>query len=183
MVRVHPQILENQKLPPKLVTKHIWKDRFKDIRHFEDYLGRNGTIVRKFFLNVSKKEQKKRFLARLDRPDKHWKFSASDVLERGCWDDYQDAYEDMIHHTATDDAPWYVVPADNKWFTRAVVASAVVEALDSLDLKYPKVTKAREKELAAARKKLEAGSEPHAQRIKTTNGHECRAAGCSKPFV
>jgi PPK2 family polyphosphate:nucleotide phosphotransferase len=157
VVRVHPELLEKQKLPPKLVaTKHLWKERFKDIREYEDYLRRNGTMVRKFFLHVSKKEQKKRFLDRLDRPDKHWKFSASDVQERECWDDYQDAYEDMIRHTATEDAPWYVVPADNKWYTRVVVASAVVEALDSLNLKYPKVSKEKEKELAAARKKLEA---------------------------
>ena len=156
VVRVHPELLGKQKLPPKLITKHIWEERFKDICQYENYLGRNGVIVRKFFLHVSKKEQKKRFLARLDRPDKHWKFSASDVQERGCWDDYQDAYEDMIRHTATEDAPWYVVPADNKWYTRVVVASAVVEALDSLNLKYPKVSKEKEKELAAARKKLEA---------------------------
>jgi PPK2 family polyphosphate:nucleotide phosphotransferase len=157
VVRVHPEYLERQKIPPELVTKDIWKERFKDIRGFERYLTRNGVVIRKFFLHVSKKEQKKRFLARLDNPEKNWKFSASDLKERAFWDDYQDAYEDMIRHTATEDAPWYVVPADNKWFTRVVVAAAVVSTLGSLDLAYPKVSPEKLKELAAARRALLAG--------------------------
>jgi PPK2 family polyphosphate:nucleotide phosphotransferase len=154
VVRVHPEYLERQKIPPELVTKDIWKERFKDIRGFERYLTRNGVVIRKFFLHVSKKEQKKRFLARLENPEKNWKFSASDLKEREYWDDYQDAYEDMIRHTATEDAPWYVVPADNKWFTRVVVAAAVVSTLGSLDLAYPKVGPEKLKELAAARRAL-----------------------------
>jgi PPK2 family polyphosphate:nucleotide phosphotransferase len=157
VVRVHPEYLERQKIPPELVTKDIWKERFKDIRSFERYLTRNGVVIRKFFLHVSKKEQKKRFLARLENPEKNWKFSASDLKEREYWDDYQDAYEDMIRHTATEDAPWYVVPADNKWFTRVVVAAAVVSTLGSLDLAYPKVGPDKLKELAAARRALLSG--------------------------
>jgi len=157
VVRVHPEFLERQKLPPEVVTKDIWKERFKDIRGFERYLTRNGVVIRKFFLHVSKKEQKKRFLARLENPEKNWKFAASDLKERAFWDDYQDAYEDMIRHTATEDAPWYVVPADNKWFTRVVVAAAVVSTLGSLDLAYPKVGPEKLKELAAARRALLAG--------------------------
>ncbi len=157
VVRVHPEYLERQKIPPELVTKDIWNERFKDIRGFERYLTRNGVVIRKFFLHVSKKEQKKRFLARLDNPEKNWKFSASDLKERAFWDDYQEAYEDMIRHTATEDAPWYVVPADNKWFTRVVVAAAVVSTLGSLDLTYPKVGPEKLKELAAARRALLAG--------------------------
>ena len=154
VVRVHPEYLGSQKLAPKLVTKDIWKERFEDIRHFESHLARNGTVVRKFFLHVSKEEQRKRFLQRLDEPKKNWKFSANDVKERAHWDEYQDAYEDMIRHTATEDAPWYVVPADNKWFTRIVVASAIIETLQSLDLHFPKVGKAKLKELAAAKHSL-----------------------------
>jgi PPK2 family polyphosphate:nucleotide phosphotransferase len=157
VVRVHPEYLERQKIPPELVTKDIWKERFKDIRGFERYLTRNGVVIRKFFLHVSRKEQKKRFLARLDNPEKNWKFSASDLKERAFWDDYQEAYEDMIRHTATEDAPWYVVPADNKWFTRVVVAAAVVSTLGSLDLAYPRVGPEKLKELAAARRALLAG--------------------------
>jgi PPK2 family polyphosphate:nucleotide phosphotransferase len=154
VVRVHPELLEKQKIPPELVTKDIWKERYKDIRAFERYLTRNGVVVRKFFLHVSKKEQKKRFLERLENPEKNWKFSAGDVKERKFWDEYMEAYEDMIRHTATEDAPWYVVPADNKWFTRVVVAAAVVSTLDSLDLSYPKVSEAERKELAAAKRAL-----------------------------
>jgi PPK2 family polyphosphate:nucleotide phosphotransferase len=154
VVRVHPEFLEKQKLPPELVTKDIWDERFKDIRAFERYLTRNGVIVRKFFLNVSKKEQRKRFLSRIEEPEKNWKFSASDIEERGYWDDYMAAYEDMIRNTATKRAPWYVVPADNKWFTRVVVAAAVIEALESLDLAYPKVSDAKLKSLAAAKRSL-----------------------------
>jgi PPK2 family polyphosphate:nucleotide phosphotransferase len=157
VVRVHRQFLEKQKLPPELVTKDIWKERFQDIRAIERYLSRNGVLIRKFFLNVSNKEQKKRFLERIEEPEKNWKFSANDAKEREYWDDYMDAYEDMIRNTATKHAPWYVVPADNKWFTRVVVAAAVIDALDSLDLKYPKVSDAKLKELAAAKRALQAG--------------------------
>ena len=154
VVRVHPEYLKNQKLPPRLVGKSIWKDRFQDIRSFERYLTRNGIIVRKFFLHVSRKEQKRRFLERIENPEKNWKFSSSDVAERGHWDEYMAAYEDMIRNTATKESPWYVVPADNKWFTRMVVAAAVIEALGSLDLAYPRVDPTKLKELAAARRTL-----------------------------
>lgn len=150
IARVHPEILQKQKIPRRLITKNIWKERFEDICAFERYLSRNGVLVRKFFLNVSKEEQKKRFLDRLDTPEKNWKFSASDVSERGYWNDYQRAYEDTIRHTATKESPWYVVPADNKWFTRVVVAAAVIDALDSLNLAYPEVSAAQRQELAAA---------------------------------
>jgi len=154
VVRVHPEFLAKQKIPPRLVTKRIWKERFQDIRCFERYLGRNGLVVAKFFLHVSKKEQKRRFLERAEEPKKNWKFSGSDMAERDHWDEYLDAYEDMIRNTATKDSPWYVVPADNKWFTRVVVAAAVVDTLDSLDLAYPKVDDARLAEIASARKAL-----------------------------
>ena len=154
VVRVHPEFLAKQKLPPELVTSGIWKQRFEDIRNFENYLTHNGVVIRKFFLHVSKKEQKRRFLERLDKPDKHWKFSAADLQERGYWDQYMDAYEDMICHTATPEAPWYVVPADNKWFTRVVVAAAVIETLASLHVEYPEVSKDKLKELAAAKAAL-----------------------------
>ena len=154
VVRVHPEFLAKQKMPPKLVGKKIWGQRFEDIRNFEQYLARNGVVVRKFFLHVSKKEQKRRFLERIDDPLKNWKFSSNDANERDFWDDYMGAYEQMIQETATKDAPWYVVPADNKWFTRVVVAAAVIETLDSLDLAYPKVDEGKLKELAAAKKKL-----------------------------
>jgi PPK2 family polyphosphate:nucleotide phosphotransferase len=156
-VRVHPEFLEREKLPAELVTKRIWKERLKDIRRFEQYLARNGVVTRKFFLHVSKKEQKRRFLERLENPEKHWKFSANDIKERGFWDDYMTAYEDTIRRTATVDAPWYVVPADNKWFTRVVVAAAIVDTLASLDLKYPEVSKERLRELAAAKRMLLGG--------------------------
>ena len=157
VVRVHPEFLEKQKLPPELVTKDIWKERFQDIRSFERYLTRNGVAIRKFFLHVSNKEQKKRFLERIEEPEKNWKFSANDAKERGHWDDYMEAYEDMIQNTATKEAPWYVVPADNKWFTRVVVAAAVIDALADLDLHYPKVSDEKLKELAAAKRALNAG--------------------------
>jgi len=153
-VRVHPEFLHKQKLPKECVTDKIWDDRFQDIRSIERYLHRNGTLVLKFFLNVSKKEQQRRFLDRLDRPEKNWKFSANDAKERGYWDDYMKAYEETIRNTATKHAPWYVVPADNKWYTRLVVAAAVVEGMASLDLKYPEVDAAQRKELAEARKAL-----------------------------
>ncbi|HXV77450.1 MAG TPA: polyphosphate kinase 2 family protein, partial [Candidatus Polarisedimenticolaceae bacterium] len=140
VVRVHPELLAAQKVPPKLVTDKIWKERFRDIRAFERYLARNGVLVRKFFLHVSKKEQKRRFLARLDDPAKNWKFSINDAKERDHWDDYMKAYEQMIRHTASKQAPWFVVPADIKWFTRLVVAAAVIDALASLELAFPKIS-------------------------------------------
>jgi PPK2 family polyphosphate:nucleotide phosphotransferase len=155
VVRVHPEVLEKQKLPKKLVTKDIWEERFEDINTYERYLSRNGIGVIKFFLHVSRKEQKRRFLERLTEPDKNWKFSVADVQERQQWDEYQDAYEDMIRHTAHKHAPWYVVPADNKWFTRFVVAEAVVKALEEMDLKYPKVSGELQAELEKARQKLQ----------------------------
>ena len=154
VVRVHPELLAKQKIPQQLITKDIWEERYRDIRHFERYLTRNGVVIRKFFLYVSRKEQKKRFLERIDNPAKNWKFSAADSRERGFWKEYMEAYEDMICNTATDYAPWYVVPADNKWFTRVVVAAAVIEALASLDLQYPEVTDAQLKELDAAKEVL-----------------------------
>jgi PPK2 family polyphosphate:nucleotide phosphotransferase len=154
VVRVHPEILKNQKIPPSLVTKNIWDERFEDIRSFEQHMTRSGTVIRKFFLNLSKKEQKQRFQARLEEPEKNWKFSAADIHERKFWDEYQNAYEDMIRNTATEDAPWYVVPADNKWFTRLVVSMVLVDALESLDLSYPKVDPAKRRELEAAKKLL-----------------------------
>ena len=154
VVRVHPEFLAKQKLPPELVGKNIWEERFEDIGNFEKYLTRNGVVVRKFFLHVSKKEQKKRFLDRIDDQQKNWKFSSSDANERDYWDDYMKGYEEMIQETATKDAPWYVVPADNKWFTRVIVGSAVIDALASLDLAYPEVDQSKLKELAAAKKKL-----------------------------
>jgi PPK2 family polyphosphate:nucleotide phosphotransferase len=154
VVRVHPEFLAKQKIPPQLVTKDIWQQRFEEIRNFEKYLANNGIIVCKFFLHLSKKEQKRRFLERLDTPEKHWKFSAADMAERGFWDQYQDVYEDTIRHTATKHAPWYVVPADNKWFTRVVVAAAVIDTLAALDLEYPKVGADKLKELAAAKRAL-----------------------------
>jgi PPK2 family polyphosphate:nucleotide phosphotransferase len=157
VVRVHREFLEKQKLSPDLITKDIWKERFQDIRSFERYLTRNGVVIRKFFLHVSNKEQKKRFLERIEEPEKNWKFSANDAKERQHWDDYMEAYEDMIQNTATKAAPWYVVPADNKWFTRVVVAAAVIDALADLDLKYPKVDATKLKELAAAKRALQAG--------------------------
>ena len=155
VVRVHPDILGAQKLPPELITKQIWDERFHDIRAFERYLARNGTVIRKFFLHVSKKEQRKRFLERIDEPSKNWKFELNDVHERQHWKDYMRAYEDAIRETATEHAPWFVVPADHKWFTRMVVAAVAVEALEELDLHFPKVTTKQRAELGAARRMLE----------------------------
>jgi PPK2 family polyphosphate:nucleotide phosphotransferase len=154
VVRVHREILDAEKLPPELITKHIWKERFEDIVGFERYLSRNGIIVRKFFLHVSKEEQKKRFLERLEKPDKNWKFSAADLRERQLWDEYQNAYEDMVRHTATEASPWYVVPADNKWFTRLVVAAAVTDALRNLQLGYPAVSADQKAKLNESKKQL-----------------------------
>ncbi len=155
VVRVHPDILAKEKLPEKRVTKRIWKERYEDIAAHERYLARNGVAIRKFFLNVSKAEQKKRFLERLDRPEKNWKFSAADAKERGQWKQYMAAYEDMIRATAAPHAPWIVVPADKKWFARLVVAAAVADAMEDLGLEFPEVTAAQKQELAAARKALE----------------------------
>src|SRR5580704_108541 len=154
VVRVHSKVLENEMLPPSLVTKNIWDERFEDIRSFERHMARNGTVIRKFFLHLSKKEQKRRFLARLDEPGKNWKFSAADIHEREYWDDYQKAYEEMIGNTATGHAPWYVIPADNKWFTHLAVSAAIVETLEELNLAYPMVDAAKRKELQAARQTL-----------------------------
>jgi PPK2 family polyphosphate:nucleotide phosphotransferase len=154
VVRVHPEILERQNLPPSFVSKRIWDERLFDIAHFEDYLTRQGVVILKFFLHLSRKEQKKRFLARLDRPEKHWKFSPSDVHERKFWDDYAHAFEEAIRATASKHAPWYVVPADNKWFTRLVVAAAIVEAVEKLDLTYPTVDPQKKKELQTVRAAL-----------------------------
>jgi PPK2 family polyphosphate:nucleotide phosphotransferase len=154
VVRVHPAFLAKQRIPPQLVGKEIWAERFEDIRNFEQYLGRNGVVLRKFFLHVSKREQKRRFLERIDDPMKNWKFSSSDTAERDSWDKYMEGYEEMIRETATKQAPWYVVPADNKWFTRVIVAAAVIEALADLDLAYPKVDEKKMQELAAAKTKL-----------------------------
>jgi PPK2 family polyphosphate:nucleotide phosphotransferase len=154
VVRVHPEILARQQLPKEVVTKEIWSERFQDIRKWERYMARNGTIVRKFFLNVSKEEQKRRFLERIDDPAKNWKFSAGDVTERARWDEYMSAYEETIRETAREEAPWYVVPADNKWYTRLVVAAAIIDALASVDLHYPELDDAGKSRLAEAREKL-----------------------------
>jgi PPK2 family polyphosphate:nucleotide phosphotransferase len=155
IVRVHREFLAKQHLPAKLTGKDIWNERFEDICNLESYLTRNGIVVRKFFLHVSKEEQRKRFLKRLEEPEKNWKFSEADVHEREYWDEYMGAYEDMIRHTATPEAPWYIVPADHKWFMHATVSSAIIETLDSLKLACPKVDRARRKELEAARAALE----------------------------
>jgi PPK2 family polyphosphate:nucleotide phosphotransferase len=154
VVRVHPELLEAQKLPAKCRGKDVFDERYRQIRDFERYLAANGIAICKFFLHVSKDEQKKRFLERLDRPEKNWKFSANDARERGFWKEYMHAYEDAIRETADDCAPWYVVPADNKWFTRVVVASAIIDTLAGLDLKYPTVSKTQRKELAEVRRTL-----------------------------
>jgi len=155
VVRVHLDILKNERMPKSLMGKNLWQDRFEDIGNFERYLSRNGVVVRKFFLNVSKKEQKRRFLERLETPEKNWKFSAADVRERECWDDYMKAYEEMIAATSTKHAPWYAVPADNKWYTRLVVAAAIVDTLKELKVAYPAVDPEKRKQLEAARAELE----------------------------
>jgi PPK2 family polyphosphate:nucleotide phosphotransferase len=154
IVRVHEDILKQQRLPPSFMSKRIWDERLADIAHFEDYLTRQGTVILKFFLHVSREEQKKRFMKRLDKPEKNWKFSTSDVHERKYWSDYMNSFEAAIAATASEQAPWYVVPADNRWFTRLVVAAAIVEAVEKLDLGYPKVSPEQKKELAAARAEL-----------------------------
>src|SRR5215468_7794140 len=157
VVRVHREMLERQKLPPKLVTRHIWQERFEDIAAFERYLGRNGIKVVKFFLHVSREEQRRRFLDRLEEPAKRWKFSMADVVERKLWDRYMEAYDDMIRHTSTADAPWYVIPADNKWFARLMVAAALIDTMEQLDLQYPKVEGAALREMMEVRQALLAG--------------------------
>jgi PPK2 family polyphosphate:nucleotide phosphotransferase len=154
VVRVHPSILKAQKLPDTLITNHVWEQRYEDINAFEHYLTRNGVVVRKFFLHVSKKEQEKRFLARLEDSKKNWKFSMADVKERGYWKDYQEAYEELIQNTATKHAPWYVVPADNKWYTQLIVASAIITTLEELDLRFPDLDKEKKKELESVRYSL-----------------------------
>jgi polyphosphate kinase 2 (PPK2 family) len=153
-VRVHEAFLLKQKLPRERITKKIWDERYQDIRAIERYLSRNGYLILKFFLHVSKKEQKKRFIERLDLPEKNWKFSATDARERQYWDSYMECFEEMIRNTATDYAPWYVIPADNKWFTRLAVSGAIVDAMERLDLKFPTIDDAKKKELAEARKVL-----------------------------
>jgi PPK2 family polyphosphate:nucleotide phosphotransferase len=154
VVRVHPELLKGQKLPSSLVTRHVWRERFEDIAAFERYAARNGIAIRKFFLHISRREQRRRFLSRLERPDKHWKFSAADAREGNHWHEYMRAYEDMIRNTSSPHAPWYVVPADNKWFARLVVASAVIDAMEEMSLAYPKVNGRQRQELQAARAAL-----------------------------
>ena len=155
VVRVHPEVMAHEKLPGRLISGNVWQDRFEDINNYERYLSRNGIVIVKFFLNVSKNEQKKRFLERLDEPEKNWKFSASDVLERDHWDEYMRAYEDMIRNTSTKSAPWYVVPADHKWFTRLAVAESIITALEKLDLSYPKMDSEKRNDLKKAEKALQ----------------------------
>jgi len=155
VVRVHPEFLNRQQLPPETTTNKIWKHRFEEINNFEKYLSRNGTVVLKFFLNISKTEQKKRFLDRINRPEKNWKFSASDLNERSYWGDYMTAYQDVFNHTSTEWAPWYIIPADHKWFTRLVVSDIICDRLISLKLSYPKVSKAHKTHLLKAKEKLE----------------------------
>jgi len=164
VTRVHPELLKRQKIPGRLVTKNIWRERFEDIAVFERYLSRNGTVILKFFLNISKEEQRKRFLDRLEQPGKIWKFSMNDVTERARWDRYQAVYQDIVRHTSTKTAPWHVVPSDHKWFARVVIGSTIVAALDRLDLKFPRADKASLEEFAAVRKALE--HEPKARATK-----------------
>ena len=165
VVRVHPEILAKEKIPPRLVNRNIWRERFEDISAFEKYLTRNGTVILKFFLNVSKQEQRERFLDRLDQPSKNWKFSMADVSERALWARYQAAYQEVIRHTSTGAAPWYVVPADHKWFARVVIGSVIVSALDGLDLKFPKVDAAALQQFKQVRKALEEEGKGGAKRV------------------
>jgi PPK2 family polyphosphate:nucleotide phosphotransferase len=167
VVRVHPETLAKQKLPPRLVTRNIWRERFADISAFERYLARNGTVILKFFLNVSKQEQRERFLDRLDEPAKNWKFSMADITERAQWARYQAAYQDMIRHTSSAAAPWHVVPADHKWFARVVIGSAIVSALDRLDLQFPKVDAAALAEFKQVRVALENEGKSGAKKART----------------
>jgi PPK2 family polyphosphate:nucleotide phosphotransferase len=158
VVRVHPEFLDKEKMPKELVTKTIWKERFEDIRAFERYLARNGYVILKFYLHISNSEQRRRFIKRLEEPEKNWKFSLADAEERGRWDDYMKAHEDMIRHTAAPYAPWIVVPGNNKWFARWIVAAAIIDALDRLDLRFPTVNAARKRELGKVRQALTAGA-------------------------
>ena len=164
VVRVHPELLANERIPDSLVTKKIWKERYKDINAFERYLTRNGVVIRKFFLHISAEEQKQRLLERLDDPAKNWKFSAADAHEREYWDDYMEAYEDMVRHTSSRHAPWFVVPANHKWFSRLVVAAAIIDALEQLDLAFPKLDAAKRKELQEVRKALAGSRRSRAKR-------------------
>jgi PPK2 family polyphosphate:nucleotide phosphotransferase len=168
VVRVHPEILAKERMPPKLVTKNIWRERFEDIAAFERYLARNGTVILKFFLNVSRQEQRERFLARLDEPAKNWKFSMADIAERGLWGKYQAAYQEVIRHTSTTVAPWHVVPADHKWFARVVIGSTIVAALDKLDLHFPKVDKTELSEFKQVRQALLAEGKDGTKKKKTS---------------
>lgn len=171
VVRVHPEYLTKQKIPPKLVTRNIWRERFEDIRAWERYLARNGTLILKFFLNVSKEEQRQRFLDRLEEPGKRWKFSMGDVDERRLWDKYMAAYQDVIHHTSTREAPWHVVPADHKWFARVVIGSTIVEAMERLDLRFPKVDQTSMREFDRVREALEQEApKPSPREIKDAKG-------------
>jgi polyphosphate kinase 2 (PPK2 family) len=156
VVRVHPALLQAQHLPPDLVTRNIWEERFEDIRHIERYLSRNGTVIRKFFLNVSRGEQRRRFVKRLDDPAKNWKFAIGDVDERLRWDDYMHAYEEAIGATSTRHAPWYILPADNKWFTRLAIAQVIIDTLEDLDLHFPPLDRSKQRELAEAKRRLRA---------------------------
>jgi PPK2 family polyphosphate:nucleotide phosphotransferase len=165
VVRVHPEILAKQKIPPKLVTRNIWRERFEDISAVERYLARNGTVILKFFLNVSKQEQRQRFLDRLEEPSKNWKFAMSDISERALWDKYQAAYQEVIRHTSTKAAPWHIVPADHKWFARVVIGSTIVAALDKLDLHFPKVDKAERSEFKQVREALLAEGKGGAKKV------------------
>jgi PPK2 family polyphosphate:nucleotide phosphotransferase len=167
VVRVHPEILEKQKIPRELVTKNIWRERFEDIAAFEKYLARNGTLILKFFLNVSKEEQRQRFLDRLEEPAKNWKFSLADVSERKLWDKYQAAYQDILRHTSAKHAPWHVVPADHKWFARVVISSTIVSAMEKLDLRFPEVEKSMVEELKKVRGALEQEGQAVARTTKT----------------
>ncbi len=168
VTRVHPELLQKEKLPPRLITKNIWRERFEDISAFERYLCRQGTVILKFFLNVSKQEQRERFLDRLDQPAKNWKFSMNDITERGWWPRYQAVYQDIVRHTASPHAPWFVVPADHKWFARVVIGSVIVAALDGLNLRFPPVDKASQQEFAGVREALEReGSRRPRKRTKT----------------
>ena len=171
IVRVHREYLDAERIPEPLVTTRIWKERYEDINAFERYASRNGIAIRKFFLHVSKEEQRKRFLKRIEDPSKNWKFSMTDVRERACWNDYMRAYEDTIHHTATRHAPWYVVPADHKWFTRLVVAAAVIDALDEMNLQYPTLDAGKKRELAEARRLLHAEKEGKIRRPRRNETH------------
>ena len=154
VLRVHDDLLKKQKLPAELITPKIWEERYEDIRNVEQYLSPNGYVIRKIFLNVSREEQKRRFMERLETPDKHWKFSSSDAKERQFWNGYMDAYQEAIRATARPYAPWYVVPADNKWYTRVVVAAVMIDALESLNLKFPEMSESQQQQLAEARKGL-----------------------------